>query len=58
MRCCKDIGVASELWDPVFIRAFKQESAEQVWAENAVTKKKRQVWIKKGVGLDYPYKKS
>jgi len=23
MRCCKDLGVASELWDPVWVKAWK-----------------------------------
>ena len=30
MRCCKDIGVASELWDPVFIHAWKAKHAVEV----------------------------
>jgi hypothetical protein len=25
MRCCKDLGIAWELWDPRFIREFKKE---------------------------------
>ncbi|CAB4421510.1 unnamed protein product, partial [Rhizophagus irregularis] len=25
MRCCKDLGIASELWDPTFIRDFKKK---------------------------------
>lgn len=31
MRCCKDLGVASELWDPGFIAGWKKEFAVQVW---------------------------
>ncbi|KAG7120554.1 Mitochondrial genome maintenance protein like [Verticillium longisporum] len=58
MRCCKDIGVASELWDPVFIRAFQKQHAEQVWVEHVVTKKKKQLWVKKGLSVGYPYKKT
>jgi hypothetical protein len=23
MRCCKDIGIASELWDPIYIEGMK-----------------------------------
>ncbi|KAM0277621.1 hypothetical protein ACHAQH_005649 [Verticillium albo-atrum] len=58
MRCCKDIGVASELWDPVFIRGFQKQYAEQVWVEHVVTKKKKQLWVKKGLSVGYPYKKT
>lgn len=41
MRCCKDLGVASELWDPSFIRAFKREHCVEQFVEHAVTKKRR-----------------
>ncbi|TIB67852.1 nucleoporin-domain-containing protein [Wallemia mellicola] len=34
MRCCKDLGVASELWDPRFIREFKAKHAIEVWGED------------------------
>jgi len=40
MRCCKDLGVASELWDPRFIREFKKEYCVEVFAEHLPTKKK------------------
>ncbi|CAK7568292.1 MAG: hypothetical protein SEPTF4163_006279 [Sporothrix epigloea] len=55
MRCCKDLGVASELWDPRFIRQFKQEHCREVWIEHVVTKKKRQIWLRKDCPPSYPY---
>jgi hypothetical protein len=56
MRCCKDLGIASELWDPHFVRWFKKTHMEQVWVEHATTKKKRTFWFKKGaVEVLYPY---
>jgi hypothetical protein len=59
MRCCKDLGIASELWDPVFIRAFKEKYMHEVWVENVVTKKRRQLWFKTGaVNVAYPWKKT
>ncbi|RKF60426.1 Mitochondrial genome maintenance protein mgm101 [Erysiphe neolycopersici] len=58
MRCCKDLGVASELWDPRYIRKFMKANAKQVWAEHVVTKKKKQVWIRKDDEVRYPYKQS
>ncbi|KAF9265687.1 mitochondrial genome maintenance MGM101 [Marasmius fiardii PR-910] len=41
MRCCKDLGIASELWDPRFIREFKEKYCVEVWAEHVLTKKKK-----------------
>ncbi|KAI5848087.1 mitochondrial genome maintenance MGM101-domain-containing protein [Tricharina praecox] len=56
MRCCKDLGVASELWDPRFIRKFKKEYCDEKFVEHAVTKKKRKLWKLKVDSFEYPYK--
>lgn len=57
MRCCKDLGIASELWDPSFIRLWKQTFCDEVFAEHVVTKRKKKLWkLKKNPTLDYPYK--
>ncbi|KAG6334623.1 hypothetical protein ID866_4464 [Astraeus odoratus] len=57
MRCCKDLGVASELWDPRFIRNFKDKHCVEVWGEHVTTKKKKKLWRRKDQPkLDYPYK--
>lgn len=59
MRCCKDLGIASELWDPHYIQWHRKNHMEGVWVEHVTTKKKRQLWYKKGqVNVVYPYKKS
>ncbi|KAK3840139.1 MAG: mitochondrial genome maintenance MGM101-domain-containing protein [Linnemannia elongata] len=59
MRCCKDLGIASELWDPTFIRKFKKQYCEEVFVEHAVTKKKKKLWKRKDQGdFDYPYSKA
>ncbi|KAI7889796.1 mitochondrial genome maintenance protein [Mucor mucedo] len=58
MRCCKDLGIASELWDPVFIRKFKKKYGVEVWAEHVTTKKKKRLWRKKDDVLEYPYKEN
>ncbi|KXX75184.1 hypothetical protein MMYC01_209615 [Madurella mycetomatis] len=55
LRCCKDLGIASELWDPRFIRAFKKAHCHEVWVEHVVTKKRRQVWTRKDSEPTYPY---
>ncbi|CDS05840.1 hypothetical protein LRAMOSA08368 [Lichtheimia ramosa] len=56
MRCCKDLGIASELWDPSFIRKFKKKHCVDVWAEHVVQKKKKKLWRRKDATLEYPYK--
>jgi hypothetical protein len=47
MRCCKDLGVASELWDPRFIREFKAKFCVEIFAEHLPTKKKKKLWRRK-----------
>ncbi|KAG0015506.1 hypothetical protein BGZ80_009826, partial [Entomortierella chlamydospora] len=47
MRCCKDLGIASELWDPSFIRKFKKQYCEELFAEHVVTKRKKKLWKRK-----------
>ncbi|KAI7929412.1 mitochondrial genome maintenance protein MGM101 [Pyricularia oryzae] len=56
MRCCKDLGIGSELWDPRFIRDFKKNHAKQVWVEHMVNKSKRQIWMRKDGEAAYPWK--
>ncbi|PKS10987.1 hypothetical protein jhhlp_002746 [Lomentospora prolificans] len=58
MRCCKDLGIASELWDKTYIRSYKAAHAEEVWVEHVVTKRKIKIWIKKGEKIEYPFKKA
>jgi len=55
MRCCKDLGVASELWDPSFIRTFKAQHCVEGWVEHVSTKKKMKRWRKKHNRWEYPY---
>lgn len=56
MRCCKDLGIASELWDPRFIRKFKSQYCVEVWCQGN-DGKKRKLWRRKDDGpLEYPYK--
>ena len=57
MRCCKDLGIASELWDPVFIRQFMSKHAKEVWVVHNATGKKRKIWMRKDVNnIPYPFK--
>ncbi|KAI1100343.1 Mgm101p-domain-containing protein [Jackrogersella minutella] len=58
MRCSKDLGIASELWDPRFIRKFIKQHALQQWVEHVTTKKKKQIWLRKDDEVRYPFKKS
>lgn len=56
MRCCKDLGIASELWDPFFIKEFKTKYCEDKFVEHVTTKKVRKIWKRKDRGIEYPYK--
>ena len=58
MRCCKDLGVASELWDPRFIREFSAKNVKEVWVEHVVTKKKKKMYLRKEDKVGYPFKES
>ncbi|KAF2016206.1 Mgm101p-domain-containing protein [Aaosphaeria arxii CBS 175.79] len=58
MRCCKDLGIASELWDPRFIRKFMRESTKEVWVEHVTTKRKKKIVIRKDDVVKYPFKES
>jgi len=58
MRCCKDLGVASELWDPRYNRKFMKDYAKQIWVEHVPTKKKKQIWLRKDDEPRYPFKES
>ena len=58
LRCCKDLGVASELWDPRFIREFNAKNVKEVWAEHVVTKKKKKIYLRKDDKIGYPFKES
>ncbi|KAM5474339.1 hypothetical protein MauCBS54593_001913 [Microsporum audouinii] len=58
MRCCKDLGVASELWDPRWIRKFKASYAKDVFVEHMVSKKKSKIWIRKDDEVMYPWKRT
>ncbi|GAM40255.1 mitochondrial genome maintenance protein [Talaromyces pinophilus] len=56
VRCCKDLGVASELWDPRWIRKFKAAYTKEVFVEHVVNKRKSKIWIRKDEEVGYPWK--
>lgn len=56
MRCCKDLGIASELWDPSFIRKWKKKYCDEMFAEHVVNKRKKKLWKLKSNDFEYPYK--
>ncbi|CAI6340418.1 unnamed protein product [Periconia digitata] len=58
MRCCKDLGIASELWDPRFIRQFTKDMTKEVWVEHVTTKKKKKVVLRKDDSVRYPFKET
>lgn len=59
MRCCKDLGVASDLWDPNFILRWKAEHAQTVWCEHSKSKEKKLFTRKVGrPPFEYPWKET
>jgi len=58
VRCCKDLGIASELWDPRFIRNFKAKYTREAFVEHQVTKKRTKIWLRKGDSINYPFKET
>ncbi|KAL3490522.1 mitochondrial genome maintenance MGM101-domain-containing protein [Aspergillus germanicus] len=58
VRCCKDLGIASELWDPRWIRKFKAQYTREVWVEHVVSKKKSKIWTRKDDPVSYPWKET
>ncbi|KAL9112971.1 MAG: hypothetical protein Q9227_002836 [Pyrenula ochraceoflavens] len=58
MRCCKDLGVASELWDPRWLRTFKGKYSREAFVEHVVSKKRTKIWLRKGDAVQYPYKET
>lgn len=58
MRCCKDLGISSELWDPRFIRQFRKKHCVEVWAQDTAGKKKK-LWRRKDdPPFEYPWKET
>ncbi|KAL4862876.1 mitochondrial genome maintenance MGM101-domain-containing protein [Aspergillus spectabilis] len=58
VRCCKDLGIASELWDPRWIRKYKAQYTREAFVEHAVTKKKTKIWLRKDDPISYPWKET
>ncbi|KAI8921951.1 mitochondrial genome maintenance MGM101 [Powellomyces hirtus] len=56
MRCCKDLGIASELWDPVFIDEFKSQHAAHVMTVNNFNNTRKMLWRRKDRKFAYPIK--
>ncbi|KAH3900073.1 Mgm101p SCDLUD_004392 [Saccharomycodes ludwigii] len=56
MRCCKDLGIGSELWDPVFIKNFKKKNCVDKFVEHITTGRKKKIWLRKDREVEYPFK--
>lgn len=56
MRCCKDLGIASELWDPRFIKKFMAEMGKETFVEHQMTKKRRRHFMRKDDEVKFPFK--
>ncbi|GAA85158.1 mitochondrial genome maintenance protein Mgm101 [Aspergillus luchuensis IFO 4308] len=58
VRCCKDLGIASELWDPRWIRKFKAQYTREAFVEHVVNKRKTKIWVRKDDTVGYPWKET
>ncbi|PLN77784.1 Mgm101p-domain-containing protein [Aspergillus taichungensis] len=58
VRCCKDLGIASELWDPRWIRRYRAQYTREVFVEHIVNKRKSKIWIRKDDPVSYPWKET
>ncbi|KAL4965698.1 putative mitochondrial genome maintenance protein Mgm101 [Aspergillus stella-maris] len=58
VRCCKDLGIASELWDPRWIRKYKAQYTREVFVEHVTTKRKSKIWTRKDDPVSYPWKET
>ncbi|KKK14047.1 genome maintenance protein [Aspergillus ochraceoroseus] len=58
VRCCKDLGIASELWDPRWIRKFKTQYTREVFVEHVVNRRKSKIWVRKDDPVSYPWKET
>ncbi|KAJ3162933.1 hypothetical protein HDU88_006573 [Geranomyces variabilis] len=47
VRCGKDLGIASELWDPRTVNGLRAQVFEQKWVVDQATQKKKKVWARK-----------
>eukprot|EP00834_Sanchytrium_tribonematis_P005104 NODE_288_length_10680_cov_0.431245.p7 type:complete len:227 gc:universal NODE_288_length_10680_cov_0.431245:8172-7492(-) len=56
-RCCKDIGIASELWDPTFCQSYKKANTSLTKVTNS-SGKIQYIWLKKGSEPQYPFKRA
>ena len=55
-RCCKDLGIATELWDPTFTKQWKEKNAIQVWCVHAKNGNKKLMWRKPSYPpFEYPW---
>lgn len=59
-RCCKDLGIASELWDPQYIESWKAKNAAEIWCVgvgNNNKNDKKKLWRKNNAKpFEYPWK--
>eukprot|EP01133_Synstelium_polycarpum_P013066 gene13066-15367_t len=59
VRCCKDIGIGSTLWEPNFIRQWKAKHATEKFYVNTRTQEKRKLWtLNNNPQVPYPWKET
>ncbi len=58
MRCCKDLGIGSELWDPAFVVEFKKTHCSCVPVIHLSSSARKMLWRRKDRKFSSPYKEA
>jgi hypothetical protein len=55
-RCCKDLGIAWQLWNPEFVEFWLEKFAEKIEVIHAKKRSRVKIWLKKSAkNLPYGY---
>lgn len=53
--CCKELGMAKNIYEEEFVKKWRDENADTVTCEHLTTKLTKQMWIKKGSDTPFTY---
>ena len=53
--CCKELGMAKNIYEEEFVNKWRDENAETVTCEHLTTKLTKQFWFKKGSDTQFTY---
>ena len=53
--CCKELGIAKNIYEEEFVNKWRDENAESVTCEHQTTKVTKQLWLKKGSDTQFTH---